>query len=145
MSLASNYLRVAPLYPPQGQIQLENRSIQQQQAHRDVPYRPPSLQITGCIQTMPRLAVRDEIRESEGFGEVCLGHSLPSNSASRPTFVRCYPAGSTGRCNTGVKSLRGGFKLQGLTWPFIELTRYFVQMGLRVHRQVGALRKVLSQ
>src|SRR5260370_20180748 len=54
-------------------------------------------------------------------------------------------AGSTGRCNTGVKSLCGGFESQGLTWPFVELTRYFVQMGLRVHRQVGSLRKILSQ
>ena len=36
--------------------------------------------------------------------------------------------------------------MQGLTWPFVELTSHFVQMGLRVqHRQVGALRKVLSQ
>jgi hypothetical protein len=35
--------------------------------------------------------------------------------------------------------------LQGLTWPFVELTSHFVQSGLRVHRQVGALRKVLSQ
>src|ERR1035437_2670557 len=56
-----------------------------------------------------------------------------------------WVAGSTGRCNTGVKSLRGGFELQGLSWPFIELTRHFVQMGLRVHRQVGSLGKILSQ
>src|SRR5882724_1010587 len=54
-------------------------------------------------------------------------------------------AGSTGRRNTGVKSLCWGFKLQGLTWPFVELTSHFVQIGLRVRRQVGALRKVLSQ
>src|SRR6266550_5854317 len=59
--------------------------------------------------------------------------------------VRCWVAGSTGRRNTGVKSLCWGFKLQGLTWPFVELTSHFVQMGLRVHRQVGALWKVLSQ
>src|SRR5215217_2549488 len=59
--------------------------------------------------------------------------------------VRSSPAGSTGRCNTGVKSLCWGFKLQGLTWSFVELTSHFVQIGLRVHRQVGALRKVLSQ
>src|SRR5258708_35069820 len=59
--------------------------------------------------------------------------------------VRSWGAGSTGRRNTGVKSLRWGFKLQGLTWSFIELTSDFVQIGLRVHRQVGALRKVLSQ
>src|SRR5271156_2371572 len=49
------------------------------------------------------------------------------------------------RLNTGVKSLCWGFKLQGLTWSFVELTSHFVQMGLRMHRQVGALRKVLSQ
>src|ERR1700730_6729936 len=54
-------------------------------------------------------------------------------------------AGSTGRRNTGVKSLCRGLKLQGLTWSFVELTSHFVQIGLRVHRQVGALRKVLPQ
>src|ERR1700682_3494495 len=59
--------------------------------------------------------------------------------------VRYSGAGSTGRRNTGVKSLCRGFKLQGLTWSFVELTSHFVQMGLRMHRQVGALRKVLSQ
>src|SRR5262245_23140046 len=58
--------------------------------------------------------------------------------------VRSTSAGSTGRRNTGVKSLCWGFKLQGLTWSFVQLTSHFVQMGLRVHRQVGALRKVLS-
>src|ERR1700742_4410079 len=60
-------------------------------------------------------------------------------------FVHRGGAGSTGRRNTGVKSLCWGFKLQGLTWSFVELTSHFVQMGLRMHRQVGALRKVLSQ
>src|SRR5258707_2712100 len=44
------------------------------------------------------------------------------------------PAGSTGRCNTGVKSLCGGFESQGLTWPFVELTRYFVQRSRPVAR-----------
>src|ERR1035437_6001434 len=68
-----------------------------------------------------------------------------SKSASGPPFVRCYSAGSTDRRNTGVESLCWGFKLQGLTGPFVELTRYFIQIGLRVHRQVGSLRKVLSQ
>ena len=48
--------------------------------------------------------------------------------------VRSTPAGSTGRRNTGVKSLRGGFKLQGVPRPFVELTCHFVQVGLRVHR-----------
>src|SRR3974390_643473 len=56
-----------------------------------------------------------------------------------------WAATSAGRCNTGVKSLCRGFELQGLAWPFVELTRHFVEMGLRVHRQVGSLRKVLSQ
>ena len=53
--------------------------------------------------------------------------------------------GSDGRCNTGIESRCWGFKSQCLTWPFIELTRHFIQMGLRVHRQVGSLREVLSQ
>jgi hypothetical protein len=55
------------------------------------------------------------------------------------------PAGSTDRRNTGVKSLCWGFKLQGLSWSFVELTSHFVQIGLRMHRQVGALGEVLSQ
>src|SRR6266403_1981911 len=54
-------------------------------------------------------------------------------------------AGSTGRRNTGVKFLCWGFKSQGLAWPLIELAGYFVEMGLRVHRQVGSFRKILSQ
>src|SRR5712691_6328844 len=66
-------------------------------------------------------------------------------SSMRANVFRCSPAGSTGRRNTGVKSLCWGFKLQGLTWSFVELTSHFVQIGLRVQRQVGALRKVLSQ
>src|SRR6266550_6617915 len=55
------------------------------------------------------------------------------------------PAGSTGRRNTGVKFLCRGFKSQGLAWPLIELAGHFVEMGLRVHRQVGSFRKILSQ
>src|SRR4249919_2407849 len=61
--------------------------------------------------------------------------------------VRCplWVAGSTGRRNTGVKSLGWGFVFQGLPWPFVELTRDFVEMSLRVPRQVGSFRKVLPQ
>src|SRR5450432_2372933 len=66
---------------------------------------------------------------------------MPTDSEN----VRLSVAGSTGRRNTGVKSLCWGFKLQGLTWSFGELTSHFVQMGLRMHRQVGALWKVLPQ
>src|SRR6476659_9291429 len=62
-----------------------------------------------------------------------------------PVYRALSPAGSTGRRNTGIKSLCWGFKLQGLTWSFVELTSHFVQIGLRMHRQVGAFRKVLSQ
>src|SRR5476651_1375738 len=54
-------------------------------------------------------------------------------------------ASSTGRCNTGVKSLCWGFEFQSLAWPFVELTCHFVQMSLRVYRQVGSVRKILSQ
>src|SRR6478672_2941195 len=64
---------------------------------------------------------------------------------ARPELFRFLTAGSTGRRNTGIKSLCWGFKLQGLTWSFVELTSHFVQIGLRMHRQVGAFRKVLSQ
>src|SRR5258708_16809257 len=60
-------------------------------------------------------------------------------------YVRFGSAGSTGRRNTGVKFLCRGFKSQGLAWPLIELAGYFVEMGLRVHRQVGSFRKILSQ
>ena len=54
-------------------------------------------------------------------------------------------AGSTGRCNTGVKSLRWSFECQSLTWPFVELTSDFVEMSLRIHRRVGPPREVLPQ
>src|SRR5258708_2040701 len=54
-------------------------------------------------------------------------------------------AGSTGRGNTGLKSLCWGCKWQVLTWRYVGWTSHFVQIGLRVHRQVGALGKVLSQ
>jgi hypothetical protein len=62
------------------------------------------------------------------------------------SWVRCplWVAGSTGRRNTCVKSLCRGFKSQGFAWPLIELACHFIQMSLRVHRQVGSLRKVLS-
>ena len=59
-----------------------------------------------------------------------------ADMTARDSDVRFRDAGSTGRCNTGVKSLGWGFKLQGLAWSFVELARDFVQIGLRVHRQV---------
>src|SRR5258706_15805208 len=67
------------------------------------------------------------------------------DSGHRRTSLPCpfCAAGSTGRRNTCAKSLCWGFKLQGLSWPFVELTSHFVQIGLRVHRQVGALGRLI--
>src|SRR3974390_1806976 len=56
-----------------------------------------------------------------------------------------WSAGSTDRRNTCVKSLCWGFKPQGLTRPLVELACHFVQVSLRVDRQVSSFRKVLSQ
>ena len=44
-----------------------------------------------------------------------------------------------------VESLCRCFKPQGFAWPFVELTRHFVQMSLRVYRHVGAFGEVLSE
>src|SRR3974390_3030266 len=54
-------------------------------------------------------------------------------------------AASTDRRNTCVKSLCWGFKPQGLARPLVELACHFVQVSLRVDRQVSSFRKVLSQ
>lgn len=56
-----------------------------------------------------------------------------------------YPAGSTDRRNTGVKSICRGLERQGLAWPFIELASYFVQVCLGEDRQVCPLGEVLPQ
>src|SRR5437870_7980735 len=74
-----------------------------------------------------------------------VGHSRPMRSKHASMYVRFWAASSTGRRNTGVKFLCRGFKSQGLAWPLIELAGHFVEMGLRVHRQVGSFRKILSQ
>jgi hypothetical protein len=54
-------------------------------------------------------------------------------------------ATSIGRRNTCVKSFCRRFKFQRLSRSFVELTRYFVQLSLRVYRQVRSLGEVLSQ
>src|SRR5258708_19825705 len=41
--------------------------------------------------------------------------------------------------------LFGGLRSKCRVGRSVELTSHFVQIGLRMHRQVGALRKVLSQ
>src|SRR5256886_5978395 len=73
--------------------------------------------------------------------------ALPLKADTRALASTCplCAASSTGRRNTGVKFLCRGFKSQGLAWPLIELAGHFVEMGLRVHRQVGSFRKILSQ
>jgi hypothetical protein len=53
--------------------------------------------------------------------------------------VRCFLAGSTGRRNTGVKSLCWGFKLQGLTWP--SSTRH-VSMSVSCHEETHAVQQI---
>src|SRR3981189_1605676 len=91
---------------------------------------------------LPKLCIAETGNVTNEVNEPVLQHSPPCCWLCRQAII---VAGSTGRCNTGVKSLCWGFKLQGLTWSFVELTSHFVQIDLRVHRQVGALRKVLSQ
>jgi hypothetical protein len=66
-----------------------------------------------------------------GIGKSRLTAALLETIASEPhtrlryfcspqhTDSAFYPAGSTGRCNTGVKSLCWGFECQGLPWPFV--------------------------
>ncbi len=64
-------------------------------------------------------------------------------------WVRAYfPetwAVSTVRRNTGSEFTRRSLKAQGFPRALIEAQGYFVEFGLRVLRQVGFLRKVLSQ
>src|SRR5260221_12142343 len=74
-----------------------------------------------------------------------LGHFRQIGTVATLRGCLLRPAGSTGRRNTGVKFLCRGFKSQGLAWPLIELAGHFVEMGLRVHRQFGSFRKILSQ
>ena len=58
--------------------------------------------------------------------------------------VRFQDAGSTGRRNTGVKSLCWGFKLQGLTWSFVELTSHVLTaIGQNLRRVLAWLKALL--
>jgi starvation-inducible DNA-binding protein len=53
-------------------------------------------------------AIAERVRKVGGTTIRSIGH-----------ISRLQAAGSTGRRNTGVKSLCWGFKLQGLTWSFV--------------------------
>jgi hypothetical protein len=70
-----------------------------------------------------------------------LGDAVLEGNATYPLPA----AGSTGRCNTGLKFTRRSFKAQGLSRALIEAQSYFVEIGLSVVGQVGFLREVLSQ
>ena len=65
--------------------------------------------------------------------------------AVRPAYVGNSPAGSSGRCNTSIKSFGWGCKSQSFAWSFVELPSHFVELGLRVHGQVSPLRQVLPK
>ena len=68
-----------------------------------------------------------------------------SSFQARPAHFRLSPAGSSGRCNTSIKSFGWGCKSQSLAWSFVELPSHFVELGLRVHGQVSPLRQVLPK
>jgi hypothetical protein len=56
----------------------------------------------------------------------------PGKSEKGPS-TKLVSVGSTSRCNTGVKSLRWGFKCQSLTRLFVERTSHFVEISLRMN------------
>jgi hypothetical protein len=57
---------------------------------------------------------------------------------SAPSDFRLFRAGSTGRRNTGVKSLCRCFKLQGLTWSFVNPTSN-TMLYAQAHDNTGAI------
>ena len=64
------------------------------------------------------------------FAHSRLWHKADMPGAS--VDVRFRGAGSSGRRNTGVKSLLG-FRIPR-SWPLVELACHLVQIGLRIHR-----------
>jgi hypothetical protein len=89
--------------------------------------RPPSqardlfTDVTEIARVQPDLVLASSGRCHSSLGSWCTHdgcwpfRELPSATLN----VRVRGAGSTGRRNTGVKSLCWCFKLQGLTWSFI--------------------------
>src|SRR5258708_21905861 len=71
-------------------------------------------------------------------------HTFGSFASDMIVSIQWGMSASPCRLNRSTQHRRG-FKSQGLAWPLIELAGYFVEMGLRVHRQVGSFRKILSQ
>ena len=87
----------------------------------------PHINLGWAHQRLCKISVTHEIGLFQHYWHL-------ADKPTAPQFVGYWRAGSTDRRNTGVKSLCWGLKLQGLTWSFVELTRYLVQMSLRVHR-----------
>lgn len=56
-----------------------------------------------------------------------------------------FAAVSIDRRNTVAKSLCRGVEVQRFSWPLVEAARDAVELGLRVRRQIGFLRKILAQ
>jgi len=67
------------------------------------------------IRSAPPMLLSDV----DGADWKCSRSALILTTCTPNRDVRFTSAGSTGRRNTDVKSLCWGFKLQGLTWPFV--------------------------
>src|ERR1700730_8356369 len=76
--------------------------------------------------------VLEGLRGEDSIAELCRREGIAQNlyyrwskdflEAGKKRLAGDCPssdAGSTGRCNTGVKSLCWGFESQGLPWPFV--------------------------
>ena len=50
-----------------------------------------------------------------------------------------------GRCNTGLESTHRSLKPESLSRTLVETQCHLVELGLRIDRQVGSFREVLSQ
>src|SRR5579864_2042361 len=71
--------------------------------------------------------------------------SLTGALSAPPDKCPLWVATSTGRRNTSIKFLGRGSEPQRLAWPSVELSCHFIQMGLRVNRQVSPFGEVLPE
>lgn len=54
-------------------------------------------------------------------------------------------AASAGQHNSLMESLSRRIEDECFAWPFVESSSYGVELGLRVDREIGAFRQILSQ
>ena len=73
-----------------------------------------------------------------------LRHEVLKLKAERD-ILKKSAGSSTGRCNTSLESIHRGFISQYLSGPLIQLLRNPVELGLRMCREIRALREVLPQ